>query len=244
MILKDSIASGGSIISESPRLEGKLQLHDVSTLHGKITASEGVPGPAGSRGEKGDTGPAGPASTVPGPTGPAGPKGDTGAVGAGLSITGTVASYSALPSGFGVGDAGKAYFVQADGLLYVWTGTAWPAQGNGAQFKGDKGDKGDPGPAGPTGPAGADGVGVKGDRGDIGPQGPKGDTGAASTVAGPKGDTGPQGPAGPAGQAPANMVSGSVAGAGQALTLWVGTAAQYAAIGAGVSNRTVYVVTA
>lgn len=231
MILKDSIASGGSIISESPRLEGKLQLHDVSTLHGKITASEGVPGPAGSRGEKGDTGPAGPASTVPGPTGPAGPKGDTGAVGAGLSITGTVASYSALPSGFGVGDAGKAYFVQADGLLYVWTGTAWPAQGNGAQFKGDKGDKGDPGIQGIQG--------VKGDTGSVGPAGPvgaTGATGAASTVAGPqgvKGDTGPQGPQGiqgVAGVAPTNSVLGSKAGTAAVLTLWTGTKAQYDAI--------------
>ena len=77
---------------------------------------------------------------------PKGDKGDKGDPGAGLVITGTVATYADLPSGLGPSDAGKAYFVQADGKLYVWTGTAWPAEGQGSQFEG------------PQGPAGQDGA--------------------------------------------------------------------------------------
>lgn len=77
---------------------------------------------------------------------PKGDKGDKGDPGAGLVITGTVATYADLPNNLGPSDAGKAYFVQADGKLYVWTGTAWPAEGQGSQFEG------------PQGPAGADGV--------------------------------------------------------------------------------------
>lgn len=77
---------------------------------------------------------------------PKGDKGDKGDPGAGLVITGTVATYADLPSNLGPSDAGKAYFVQADGKLYVWTGTAWPADGQGSQFEG------------PQGPAGQDGA--------------------------------------------------------------------------------------
>jgi hypothetical protein len=59
-------------------------------------------------------------------------------------------------------------------------------------------------------------------------------------VPGPKGDTGATGPTGPERD---DLVTGSVAGAAQHLTLWVGTAAQYAAV-TSPSARTVYVVTA
>ena len=288
----------------------------------------GPTGPAGPQGSKGDPGIPGTQGIqgVPGSVGPQGPAGPQGAAGAGLSISGTVSTYSALPTGLGVGDAGTAYFCTADGLLYVWTGVAWPVQGQGAQFKGDKGDKGDPGsqgvqgiqglrgdvgPAGPTGAAGADSTvagpkgdpgatgsqgpqglqgavgaastvaGPKGDTGPAGPTGPQGPAGAASTVAGPqgpKGDTGLQGPAGaastvagpqgpagsqgpqgtqgtagaggaqgpqgvqgPAGPTRADLVLGSSNGAATGLTLWVGTAAQYAAVGKVAT--TVYVVT-
>lgn len=255
-----------------------------------------VSGPAGASGPPGPTGLPG-VQGVQGPEGPPGPKGDPGA---GLSITGTVPTYSALPTGLGVGDAGVAYFCTADGLLYVWTGTAWPQEGHGAQFKGDKGDpgvQGDPGAVGATGPQGPKGdpglPGAKGDtgasgtpgaagaKGDVGPQGatgpegPQGASGAASTVAGPKGDTGPAGATGPQGpqgaastvpgpqgpqgnagpqgaqgpqgiQGPegptrADLVLGSAAGAATGLTLWVGSAAQYAA--AAKNGSTVYIVT-
>jgi len=91
--------------------------------------------PKGSKGDKGDQG-------------IQGPKGDPGA---GLVITGSVDTYAELPSGFGPDDAGKAYFVQADGKLYVWSGTQWPAEGDGAQFEGPKGDTGATGAQGPAG---------------------------------------------------------------------------------------------
>lgn len=78
---------------------------------------------------------------------PKGDKGDKGDPGAGLVITGSVATYGDLPTNLTPADAGKAYFVQADGKLYVWSGTAFPADGEGSQFEGPKGDPGDPGTA-------------------------------------------------------------------------------------------------
>lgn len=156
-------------------------------------------------------------------------KGEKGDPGAGLSISGSVNTYSELPSNLTESDAGTAYFVQADGELYVWSGSSWPADGDGAQFQGPagpqgpKGDKGEQGPAGPkgdkgdTGPQGEIGAtgpqGPKGDQGEPGEQGPQGEPGPQG-IQGPqglqglqgekgdkgdKGDTGPQGPAGPAG---------------------------------------------
>lgn len=67
------------------------------------------------------------------------PKGDKGDDGAGISIAGTVADYASLPSGLGSGDAGNAYFVTADGLLYIWSGSAFPADGSGTVFQGPAG---------------------------------------------------------------------------------------------------------
>ena len=69
-------------------------------------------------------------------------KGERGEPGAGLSISGSVATYFDLPNDLTLADAGEAYFVEADGKLYIWSGTAWPANGEGSQFKGDKGDPG------------------------------------------------------------------------------------------------------
>lgn len=51
---------------------------------------------------------------------------------ASIALSGRVATYSALPGGLGPTDAGKAYLVDADGLIYVWSGTAFPASGAGA----------------------------------------------------------------------------------------------------------------
>ena len=71
-----------------------------------------------------------------------GPKGEAGAA---LQITGSVDTYAELPTNLKPSDAGKAWFNQADGKLYVWSGTQFPADGQGSQFEGPQG------PAGPTG---------------------------------------------------------------------------------------------
>ena len=129
-------------------------------------------------------------------------KGEKGDPGAGLSISGSVNTYSELPSNLTESDAGTAYFVQADGKLYVWSGSSWPADGDGAQFQGPagpqgpKGDKGEQGPAGPKGDKGD--TGAQGETGATGPQGPKGDTGDPGEQ-GPQGEPGPQGIQGPQG---------------------------------------------
>ena len=113
-----------------------------------------VRGPAGPAGPMGPAGPSGADSVVPGPVGaagpvgPIGPAGAAGAVGpagpagAGIAIKGSVASYADLPKGLTAADAGEAHEVQADGKLYVWSGSRWPADGAGSDFRGPKGDVG------------------------------------------------------------------------------------------------------
>lgn len=137
---------------------------------------------------------------------PKGDKGEKGDPGAGLQIDGAVATYGDLPTNLGPDDAGKAYFVEADGKLYVWSGESFPAEGEGSQFEGPKGDKGDTGPQGPKGDTGATGA--------TGPQGPKGDTGAT----GPQGPQGPTGPAGADGFSPVATVTQTSSGATISIT--------------------------
>lgn len=128
----------------------------------------GLPGPKGNDGSQGPSGAIRVGMTTTLPAGsdasvenvgtassavfrfaiPRGDKGEKGDAGAGLEITGSVDSYSELPNNLTPSDAGKAYFNQADGKLYVWSGTQFPADGEGSQFKGD---------TGATGPAGANG---------------------------------------------------------------------------------------
>lgn len=74
---------------------------------------------------------------------PRGAQGIQGPQGTGLQLQDRVATYSALPGGLnGTTDKGKAYIVDADGLLYIWDGTAFPAQGSGLSIVGAKGDNG------------------------------------------------------------------------------------------------------
>lgn len=53
---------------------------------------------------------------------------------ASLALAGRVSTYAGLPSS-GL-SAGDAYLVDADGLVYVWSGTAWPASGGGFNMSG------------------------------------------------------------------------------------------------------------
>jgi hypothetical protein len=125
------------------------------------------------KGPKGDTGPTG----AQGPQGIQGPQGPAGEDGKGIAIAGSVATYANLPTNLTAADAGKGYLVQADGKLYIWSGTAFPANGQGAAFQGPKGDTGPQGPQGAVGPTGPQGAtGAPGADGDTGPTGPRGNT--------------------------------------------------------------------
>ena len=158
-----------------------LQIWDEESQ--KYVPIPAIKGKDGKDGAPGKTGPRGAAFTyadftaeqlaaLKGPKGDKGDKGDTGAPGAGLSISGSVANYGSLPKNLTAADAGKAYFVETDGKLYIWSGSAFPAEGEGSQFKGDKGDKGDTGDTGPQGPKGA--------TGETGPRGAAGKSAYAS----------------------------------------------------------------
>ena len=161
------------------------------------TGPAGATGPSGPTGATGSTGATGPTGLT-GPTGPSGPTGPTGSTGAtgptgptgaGITIKGTVATTSALPStGNTVGDA---YIVSADGHLYVWSGSSWTDAG---AIVGPTGPTGATGPTGPSGPTGA--TGATGATGSQGPTGPTGDTGSQGAT-GATGATGPTGPTGP-----------------------------------------------
>ena len=134
--------------------------------------------------------------------------GPTGPQGVSITVKGSVATVGDLPAtGNAVNDA---WVVQADGDLYVWTGTTW---NNVGQIVGPIGPTGPQGLVGPTGPTGAQGItgptGATGSASTVvgptgptgsgsvvpGPTGPTGATGADSTVPGPVGPTGPQGDA-------------------------------------------------
>lgn len=88
----------------------------------------------------------------------------------GIFLSGWVATYSALPPG--PMTAGKAYLVQADGLIYVWSGSAYQANGQGLNLNGPTGPAGPPGPYGPTGNPGP--TGPTGPAAAQGPMGPPG----------------------------------------------------------------------
>lgn len=128
----------------------------------------------GATGPRGPAGPAGPRGPE-GPRGPAGPEGPRGRDGTGVSLKGTVASSSELPSGLGPGDAGTAYLASDTGHMWTWTGSTWTDVG---RIQGPAGDRGPAGPEGPRGPAGERGpAGPAGARGPAGPQGPPGTPG-------------------------------------------------------------------
>lgn len=127
--------------------------------HIVVKGAGGLRGLTGPQGEEGPQGPRGPQGIqgVQGEQGIQGIQGPKGDPGAGLVITGSVNTYADLPNDLGPDDAGEAYFVQSDGKLYVWSGTAWPADGDGSQFEGPQGPQGVQGPQGIPGPQGEPG---------------------------------------------------------------------------------------
>lgn len=71
--------------------------------------------------------------------------------GAGFTYVDALATYADLPSDLAAGDKGKGWLITADGKLYVWSGSAFPADGSGAPFQGPAGaDSTVPGPTGPV----------------------------------------------------------------------------------------------
>lgn len=164
----------------------------------------GPQGPQGIQGVQGPAGPQGPQG-VPGPTGPKGDTGQAGPAGqdgAGIEIAGSVPTYASLPSSLSVTNAGEGYLVEADGKLYIWSGSSFPASGAGVEFRGPVGPQGPQGIQGPIGPQGPIGLtGPDGPQGIAGPAGPKGDTGSVGPqgLQGNPGPTGPQGEVGPQG---------------------------------------------
>ncbi|AOZ61248.1 hypothetical protein SEA_DARTHPHADER_7 [Mycobacterium phage DarthPhader] len=241
---------------------------DVKRPLGKLIAIPGVAGPRGPAGDTGPAGPTGAPGPqgvqgIQGPiglTGPQGAKGDTGLqgvqgpkgdqgpqgvqgiqgiqgkAGTSLDIEGYVAAYANLPAN---PPAGSAYVVTADGKLYFFDGTSYPANGAGVPFVGPQGPQGIQGPQGVQGP--------KGDQGQTGSQGPKGDPGATGST-GPQGVQGIQGPTGATGPAGVNswaaipdkpVLVGSDGTVLQARKL---TQAQYDALGTGRPATTLYVI--
>ncbi|ALR01251.1 hypothetical protein [Xylella fastidiosa] len=59
---------------------------------------------------------------------------------AGIVLAGVVADYARLPHPL---TAGAAYLVSEDGLIYVYDGSAWPAEGDGIALRGGGGGNDD-----------------------------------------------------------------------------------------------------
>lgn len=132
------------------------------------------------KGPQGDQGPQG-AQGIQGIQGPPGQDG------AGIEIAGSVATYANLPTGLTSADAGDGYLVQADGKLYIWDGSAFPANGAGVEFRGPQGPQGIQGETGPQGTQGIQGIqGIQGPQGDAGARGATWytGTGAPGTIPG------------------------------------------------------------
>ena len=132
-----------------PGVQGPPGPPGVSNVPGP-TGPAGPVGATGPAGPTGATGPAGSGSTVPGPTGPQGIPGEVGQPGVSLDSEGTVPTYADLPAD---PPAGSAWVVAADGLLYFFDGTTFPADGAGVPFQGPQGVPGLQGVAGPAGPS-------------------------------------------------------------------------------------------
>ena len=171
------------------------------------------------------------AAAPPGPQGPVGaqgPQGPAGADGQSIQITGTVATYAALPGGLGPADQSKGWVVLADGLLYIWNGSAFPSDGSGVPVTGPQGPVGPQGIQGLTGPQGPQGI-----QGPIGPAGPAGSGGGDWNTLLNKPSTFPPS----AHSHTATEISNATA-VGRSVLMAVDAQTARAAIGAGTGNGT------
>ena len=195
------------------------------------TGAQGATGDVGLTGATGAQGAAGPQ----GANGATGPQGSAGADGTSISVLGTVANCSGLPtSGNTSGDlyvldsddAGCSYGAGTAGDGYVWTsGNTWlnigPLRGpqgiQGVQglqgIQGIKGDQGDQGPQGVQGLQGEQGL--QGDQGAAGTNGTNGEQGIQGIQGiqgqpGQNGSNGPQGETGATGQTGATGPQGPI----------------------------------
>lgn len=153
---------------------------------GSIKGPQGDPGADGADGADGATG----ATGAAGAQGIQGVQGVQGEAGVSLDIQGTVATYGDLPGSPAEGDA---YVVAADGKLYFYDGTSWPADTEGVVFQG---------------PQGVQGIqGIQGEAGNDGASGADGDDGAdgADGARGSKWFTGAGSPSGVSGSLPGDM---------------------------------------
>ncbi|QDF17789.1 tail protein [Gordonia phage ThankyouJordi] len=62
--------------------------------------------------------------------------------GQGLQPDAAVDTYADLPDDLGPNDSGRVVYVWSDKLIYIWSGTDWPAEGAGKDIRGMQGDPG------------------------------------------------------------------------------------------------------
>lgn len=216
--LKDNLTSAE--ILRSARLGGNI------TFGGR--GPKGDHGQPGAAGHQGNPGPQG----IPGQDGPAGPPntldigtvtdGDTAAAtitglspnqtlnlvlprgepGLGITFRDSVPTYQDLPTSGNV--PGDAFFVESDGLLYIYGASGFPAEGGGIHYQGPQGPPGQDGTNGQPGAAatiqvGTTTTGTAGSSAQVSnsgtssaavfnftiPKGDKGDTGAAGANGAP-----------------------------------------------------------
>lgn len=110
---------------------------------------QGVPGADGKDGEQGPQG-------IPGKDGRDGEQGPQGEPGIGIKYKDDVETYAQLPTAGNI--VGDAYYINADGLLYIYGETGFPDNGDGIQYRGPQGPQGVPGIDGKDGEQGLQGI--------------------------------------------------------------------------------------
>jgi len=119
-----SVGTGAAGSSASATITGASPNQTLNLVIPQgIQGVQGVQGIQGLKGDKGDKG----------------DQGDTGPAGQGIAIAGSVATYAGLPTNLTASDSGKGYLVNADGKLYIWSGSSFPPNGQGTAFQGPAG---------------------------------------------------------------------------------------------------------